>query len=491
MKGLINPRNWMFLAIILVVMATLLLLACGQGTTTTSKTTSTTQTTPTTTQAGTTKTTTTSATTAATPAPVYGGTLRRQPAIGFGPGGSLGWPPEYTGVAYNSAVPCLDTLIRINAQGQTVARLATAWKVADDKKSVTFTLRQGVKFHDGTDFNADAVKFNIDAQIAAKKTPYITSVEVVDPYTVKFNLTTYQNYLFANLAGAVGMLVSPTAYAKNGLEWARANPVGTGPFKFESWQRDVKIKYVKNENYWEKGKPYIDALELILVADETTGLMNMKAGNADMFQTQMARNAADMKSTPGYKVVFIPNAVAMFWPDSANPDSPFANLKVRQALDYAMDKEAMAQAVQFGLAGAAYQPAPSYSVGYLPNLTTVKYDKAKAKQLLTEAGYANGFQTTFTAGPDCNKDLMSSIQGYLKDVGITVDLNVLETGKYWEVKAQGWKGLLYAPSRADPCYTRSIDELFTGATKLPTVIHPAGFDDMCSSPFKPSKWIRP
>jgi len=412
---------------------------------------------------------------------VYGGTLRKEPAIGFGPGGSLGWPADFTGVAYVSAMPCLDTLVRVDPQGNVVPLLATAWKVADDKKSVTLTLRQGVVFHDGTPFNAAAVKFNLDAQLAAKKAPYITSVDVVDDYNVKLNLTSYQNYLFANLAGAVGIIVSPTAYTKNGQNWAKLNPIGTGAFKFESWQRDVKVRYVKNANYWQPGKPYLDALEFILVADETTGLINLKAGNADMFQTQMTRNAADLKGTPGYKVIFIPNATAMFWPDSANADSPFAKLQVRQALDYALDKEAMALAIQFGLAGASYQPPPSYSIGYLPNLTPVKFDPAKAKELLAAAGYPSGFNTTFTAGPDCNKDFMASTQGYLKDVGINVTLNVLETAKYWEVKAAGWKGLLYAPSRADATYTRTFDELFTGSAKLPSIVHPAGLDDACNA----------
>jgi peptide/nickel transport system substrate-binding protein len=474
MKGLINRRHLMLLTIALVVLGALLLSACSNPTTTA----------PAAPPATAKPAATAAATTPAAPAaaaPLYGGTLKKQPAVGFGPGGTLGWPSEFTGVAYTSAQPCLDTLVRINAQGEIVPQLATSWKVADDKKSVAFTLRQGVKFHDGTDFNATAVKFNLDAQIAAKKAPYLTSVEVVDESTVQVNLKSYQNYLFANLTSGVGMMVSPTAFAKNGVEWMRLNPVGTGPFKFDSWQRDVKVRYVKNENYWQKGKPYLDALEFVLVSDETTGLINLKAGNADVFQTQMARNAADMKGTPGFKVIFIPNATAMLWPDSGNADSPFANLKVRQAVDYALDKEAMAQAVQFGLAGAAYQPPPSYSIGYLPNLTPVKYDTGKAKQLLTEAGYPNGFNTTITAGPDANKDLLSSIQGYLKDAGIKADLNILETGRYWEVKAQGWKGILYAPSRADPVYTRTFDEFFTGATKLPSIVHPVGLDEMCKA----------
>jgi len=490
MRGLMNSKYWVLLAITLVLLAALVLPACSDSTTSSTAPVVTTKA-PATSAATSAAAATTAATTKApvvtttpaapaSPTPVYGGTLRKEPAVGFGPGGSLGWPPEYTGVAYNSALPCLNTLIRINAKGEITPLLATSWEVAADKKSITFKLRQGVMFHDNTPFNAAAVKFNLEAQMAAKKTPYITSVDVIDDSTVKINLTAYQNYVYANLAAAVGMMVSPTAYAKNGVEWMRANPIGTGAFKFESWQRDVKIRYVKNENYWDKGKPYVDALEYILVADETTGLINLKAGNADMFQTQMARNAADMKATPGFKVIFIPNSVAMFWPDSGNADSPFANLKVRQALDYALDKEGMAQAVQFGLAGAAYQPAPSYSIGYLPNFTPVKYDPNKAKQLLAEAGFPS-IKATLTAGPDANKDFLASVQGQLKEVGIDVTLQILETAKYWEVKQQGWKGLLYAPSRADPTYTRSIDELFTGATKLPSIVHPAGLDDACNA----------
>ena len=125
--------------------------------------------------------------------------------------------------------------------------LAESWKVAPDKKSITFVLRKGVKFHDGTDFNAEAAKFNLDALKAGKNpgTEDWGSIDIIDAYTVRINLLKYSNILLSRFGATPGSMVSPTAFKTKGIEWARWNPVGTGPFEFVSFERDASMRYKK------------------------------------------------------------------------------------------------------------------------------------------------------------------------------------------------------------------------------------------------------
>ena len=145
----------------------------------------------------------------------------------------------------SAATPSLENLMRLHVDGRFKPWLATALKVAPDMKSITLTLRKGVKFHDGTDFNAEAAKFNLDAFKGAKRsgTEAWTSVQVVDEYTVRINLSKYTNTMVDDLVGL--RMASPTAIKTKGIEWARWNPVGTGPFQFVSFERDVSTKYKK------------------------------------------------------------------------------------------------------------------------------------------------------------------------------------------------------------------------------------------------------
>jgi peptide/nickel transport system substrate-binding protein len=140
--------------------------------------------------------------------------------------------------------------------------MASSYDIAPDKLSVTFHLRKGIKFHDGTELNAEAVKFSYDAQIENNKVPFWESVEDIDEYTVKVNFKSWNNVIISTFGDTgTGMIVSPTAVKENGLEWAKLNPVGTGPFKFESYVQDSKMILTKNDDYWEEGQPYLDGIE--------------------------------------------------------------------------------------------------------------------------------------------------------------------------------------------------------------------------------------
>jgi peptide/nickel transport system substrate-binding protein len=187
----------------------------------------------------------------------------------------FGYPPRMTGAAKDYAPPFFDHLFCVGDDGKYQPRLALSWNTSADGKAITFKLRQGVKFHDGTPFDAQAVKSNVDNLIPPKATILsgITSVEVVDDYTVKLNLSEYNNLILHHFAtNAVTYMYSPEALKKNGEDWAATHPVGTGPFILKEFQPNISLTLVKNPNYWQKGLPTrekLKQLELHDVADET------------------------------------------------------------------------------------------------------------------------------------------------------------------------------------------------------------------------------
>jgi peptide/nickel transport system substrate-binding protein len=363
------------------------------------------------------------------PTPKKGGTLR----ILMSPtSANIGWPAEVVGASTNTIQCCLENLLRGDSKGNVFPWLAEYYKVADDLKSITFNLRKGVKFHDGSDFNAEVAKWNLDNYINAKLEPYWASVDIIDDYTIRVSITEWNSFILASFgdASTPPFMVSKTAFEKNGINWMKANPVGTGPFKFASFQQDVHLKFVSNPDYWVKGKPYLDGIEYIFVADAMTSKMAMETGEADIRLSVMIKDAESYK-TLGFKMDMIPLDNVALVPDTANTDSPWSNQKVREAVEYAIDREAIAKAFGYGYSPAAYQIPTSSTLTYDPNYTLArKYDAEKAKQLLTEAGYSAGFQTTIIVGPMTDRNLATAVQAYLAKVGIKVKQEFPEMGKW-------------------------------------------------------------
>ncbi|MBN1255511.1 MAG: ABC transporter substrate-binding protein [Deltaproteobacteria bacterium] len=412
--------------------------------------------------------------------PQYGGILRV--VEGAGPRGCIGWPANAVGNDALGMKPCIEYLVNQDNMNKILPCLATDWKVARDRKSITFTLRKGVKFHDGSDFNAEVARFNLQAVKDAKAsgTASWTSVEVVDDYTVRINLSEYNNNLLARLSGSPGAMVSKEAVEKNGIEWAKLNPVGTGPFKFVSFQRDVVAKYTRNENYWDKGKPYLDGVELHFIKDPMTQQAVMRAGEAEVLGIGLGKMAADMKAL-GFKIISAPSGTVSLLPDSKNADSPFGNKKVREAVEYAIDREAIVKGKGYGFLKAAYQLPPSNSMAYDPNFKGRQYDPEKAKKLLTETGYPNGFATKIIPMSfDVDRDVMVALQSYLGEVGIKVDLDFVDYGRYSEYRRKGWhNALLCQPIAVFPNYNQTLDFYFSAKSPdFPSLARPAGFDEL-------------
>jgi peptide/nickel transport system substrate-binding protein len=300
---------------------------------------------------------------------------------------------------------------------------------------MTFTLRKGVKFSDGSDLTADVVKWNLDQRI--KQEPNWTSIEAVDPNTVRVNFKTWDNGLPASFGDSEPMLcmVSKAAYDKNGQDWITTHPVGTGPFTVAKFVPDSIMKVVKNPNYWAKDAkgnklPYLDGIDFIASPDTTTTLMMAKAGEIDMVAVSPGQHMADYEKL-GWRVHTTYDANEVWVPDSAHQDSPWSKLEVREAAEYAVDRATIAQKFGFGYLQAPNQIPPRSTTAYDANYALARnYDPAKAKQLLAQAGYPNGFKTTLIVWAAGNRDIALAEQQYLAAVGIQADVQLPDMGKW-------------------------------------------------------------
>jgi peptide/nickel transport system substrate-binding protein len=441
-------KKWYGLIIPLILLCTLLVVACSSSpTTSTPAATSSRPTTsaPTTSASSPTSPATPTATSTAPPTATqskYGGVFREIESRGP------------TNVGDPAVVPSIPTYYRpageslfyLKPDATRVPRLATSWDFDPNGKYVTFHLRQGVKFQDGTDFNAEAVKFCLDRGIngQAPGLKPITSVEVLDNYTVKVNWASFDYSVWDSLGGQKGpsWIVSPTSIQSHDEQWPLLNIVGTGPFKFIDYQRDVSLNYERFDGYWQEGLPYLDGVEFLLVADLTTGVMAFKSGAAEMIPNLTPSNAIDLENS-GFNVEAVPGWSMYFAFSSANPNSPFSDLRVRQAATYAVDTAAIAKGIGQGYYLPSNQPFPSSSWANNPDIQGYPYNPEKAKQLLAEAGYPSGFKTEIYLQQGPAPDMEVAVQAYLKAVGIDAEIRPLSAPAIADMTSNsGWEGLM-------------------------------------------------
>jgi peptide/nickel transport system substrate-binding protein len=383
--------------------------------------------------------------------PQHGGTLRLVRSNGPA---NIGYPPNSDKFW---SILITDRLIDWDIHGNYNPSLAESWDEDPVNKTLTWHLRKGVTFFDGTDFNADAVKWNIQRLIdlgQQQEAKYIDSMEVVDDYTLRMHLNTYTNQAVVNYGWVLQF--SPTAIQKNGEKWAETNSVGVGPFKFVDFKRDDYCLVEKYDNYWRKGTPYLDSIKVITIPDPVTAAAMMEAGEADVWQNAAIQNAVDLENK-GLKVNW---GIGMFqglWPNSKNPNSIYTNKKVREALECAINRPGLTQVIGFGHYEPLTQLAPKVSYGYIPGYDPRPYDPAKAKQLLAEAGFPDGFETSIMVRP-AEQDIAAIIQADLKAVGIDAKLDVRDPAAFGAIFYAGkeWDALAVAMGGIDADYLTGI-----------------------------------
>jgi len=363
----------------------------------------------------------------------------------------IGYQPDMDTNASPIATTYAEPLAILNNQTAVLSPLlATSWDEDPANKTLTAHLRKGVKFHDDTDFNAAAVKWNWQGQIDAHKgLKYLKSIDIIDDYTVRFSLTDYPYDAPISLLNNV-LMYSPTAFAKNGKDWCYTHAVATGPFMVTDYKADVAITMKRFDNYWGKdqGYPYLDGILLKKIPDPVTAQTTMESKQADQWQIIPNPSLATDLAKKGFIVNATGPVQLSLWylyPDT-KPNSIFNDIKVRQAVAAAIDIPAITKLLGKGGYAALNQLVPAGLDGYNPTYKGIVYDPANAKKLLTDAGFPTGFSTnlTYSAENQEHIDASTAIQSYLAKVGINTTLIPLTAPAYFPaIFGAGWDGLFF------------------------------------------------
>ncbi|WP_174614728.1 glutathione ABC transporter substrate-binding protein [Virgibacillus ihumii] len=345
---------------------------------------------------------------------------------------------------------------------EVVPVLAKDYKISDDGLVYTFQLKKGITFHDSAPFNAKAVKVNIDRLANPDNNlkrhslfAMVESTEVVDEYTVKIKLKKPFGAFINNLAHPAGRIISPKALEKYGEEVAR-NPVGTGPFKFKEWVPGDHLTVVKYDQYWQDSYPKVDKITFEPTPENGSRVAKLKTGEADFIFPVPPEQAKQIDGKNGIEVKAEPSIVVRYMAMN-NMKEPFNNVKVRKAINYGIDKEAFIKVVKRGF-GEPLDSVIAPKTSFYSQQKVYEYNPEKAKQLLKEAGYPNGFKTTLWGGNNSTSMKgMQFIQQQLAKIGVEVEIVPMETGtmseKIWSTKPKETELEMYyggwSPSTGD------------------------------------------
>ena len=304
-----------------------------------------------------------------------------------------------------------------------------------------YKLREGVQFSNGEPFNADQVKFSFDRVMAPDsdsmrkgETRYVSSVEVVDDYTVNFHtdgiIPLFDLYVTAKFP------IVPEAYiTENDAEHFASNPIGTGPYVLEEWVKDDHITLRKNPTYWGE-EPKIDVITFLTVPDISSRVATLLAGEADIATDLQPATVQEVENREGLSVVSRPGMRSVFLLFNTQIESPVTDRRVRQAINYAVDKDVIIESILDGFGKKLEGQVLSEEYwGYQAALEAYPYDPAKAKELLAEAGYPDGFDLRIVSPRGrymMDAEISQAVAGQLKDVGINVTVDTLEWGVFSE-----------------------------------------------------------
>ncbi|GLO64800.1 glutathione ABC transporter substrate-binding protein [Oceanobacillus kimchii] len=329
--------------------------------------------------------------------------------------------------------------------------LAKSWETVDDN-TWQFELQEGVTFHDGEPFNAEAVKANIermlDPEVAAPHSYLLDGVEevvAVDEYTVQFKTEYPISGLPSNLTHPVGSMISPKlieedyAAMENGENPGSVineNPIGTGYFKFDEWNTGQYLRLVKNEDYWD-GTANIDTVTFKVVSEDLTRIAELQTGDSHISNPL---SASDVEQLEQSEEMFVnqQGSVSLDYLGFNMEQEPFDDKLVRQAISMAINKDEIIDGIANGYAKKAIGPLAPGVADYDEDLTGLEYDVEQAKELLAEAGYPDGFSATIWTNETRERlDIATNVQAQLKAIGISIDIEVFEWAAYLEEIGKG------------------------------------------------------
>jgi ABC-type transport system substrate-binding protein len=389
------------------------------------------------------------------------GTGEQQQVFVFARGGdSVGLDPSHRddGESLKVCGSIFDTLVQFRPGTTEVeAALAESWEASPDGLTWTFYLRHGVKFHDGTAFDADAVLFSLNRQLdpnhphhgvgggyiywsAMGMSDIVGAIEKIDPFTVRFTLKKPEAPFLANLAMNFASIVSPTAARKSGERFG-FEPVGTGPFRFVSWAQQQKIVLEAYDGYWG-GRPAIDRLIFEVIADANIRALRFRSGEIQAFDNPGPSELQAVSKLPFTRLLQEPGMNIGYL--AMNLDKPpFDDVRVRRAINHAIDKKRIIEDIYKGTGTVAKNPIPPVLWSYEEGIPDFEHDKDKARALLAEAGLSEGFKTNLWYMPvkrpymPDGKKVAEAIQLDLAEVGIQADLVTYEWATYLERTKKG------------------------------------------------------
>lgn len=376
----------------------------------------------------------------------------------FGRGGdSVSLDPAIVtdGESFKVTQNLFETLLNFGEQDTTIQPgLAKDWSISEDGLTYTFQLQEGIKFHDGTDFNAEAVVKNVNrwkggteddfyyfnSMFKAEGKDIIADVKAEGDYTVVFTLSRQQAPFLKNLAMSPFGIASPTAFEAAGDKFGD-EPVGTGPFKFVDWKRNDSITIEKFADYWQEGLPKLDKVIFRSIPDNSARLNDLVAGNIDLADGINPSDGATIESNAALQLIERPS-MNIGYLGLTSTRKPFDNKLVRQAVNYAIDKQAIVDAFFEGRAEVAKNPMPPSISGYNDDIEAYPYDPEKAKALLAEAGY-DGTPIELWAMPvprpymPDGAKVAEVIQKNLEDVGMPAKIVTYEWATYLDKAKNG------------------------------------------------------
>ena len=335
----------------------------------------------------------------------------------------------------------VEALVKTDKTGKVFPGLAKRWEVSADGLEMTFHLQEGVKFSDGTPFDAEAVKWNVERMNnpdvkTASKSPYnrIVSVEVIDPVTVKFVLDKYSAPLLQALASTNMAMLSPTSVPKDSeafIALALNTPVGTGPYMLKEFVKGDHVLVTRNADYWGE-QPYFDEVLFRIVPDPATRESLLLAGQVDMAIAPPVTDLPQLQANDKLTVLVEPINRLIFF--QINNQAQYLNdVRVRQALNYAVDKDAIINNVLMGLGKPVVSPMPDSFFGWCDVGSPYTYDPEKAKALLKEAGVPEGYEVKFMAPTGRypqDFQVGEAVAGYLGEVGLKATVETMDWPTY-------------------------------------------------------------
>ncbi len=325
-------------------------------------------------------------------------------------------------------------LIKVDQNGKFVPLLAESWEVSPEGLTYTFHLRKGVKFHNGEPFNAKVAKWNFERDMGPKSVNAhpeffrgIAKMETPDDDTFVVTLKDVDALFIAHIAEGDAVMLPMKGY-----ENAKSNPIGTGPFKFSKWVRGDRVELVRNDGYWNPKLPYLDAVTFKFIGDASAQIAALKAGDIDVISSIPAPESAKELAADKRLKVFSGTTTGEVIMSTNNKAKPFDNKLVRQAMAYAIDRQAVIDLVMFGYGtpiGSHWSPSTPY---YVDLTQKFAYNPKKAKELLAKAGYPNGLEATIKlpAIYSYSKRAGEVIADMLGQVGIKLKIEIVEWGQW-------------------------------------------------------------